>query len=556
MEREHFAERIRWVAGARMTILLLLTATTLAAFEKSAWSPSPRTLLATAGLVVFLNALALMPGRNLRHLKALAALALVGDLLFCTVVLYLTGGAESTFSVLYHLIVIVGAFVFGVTGATVTGLASVLCYCVVAMGLHLGWLEGPNDVIHYSLSPREVAYYVAINVGGLTLVAALAGHLADRERLVGGKLAEAQRATADLAALNDDIVRSLTVGLAATDHEGTILWMNPAGREILDGPTSQFVGQSLPKLFALPDEEDARAESGGDTRYETPDHRCLILSYRRVPLVDGVGERRGELLVFQDNTEFRNMQLQVQRAESLAVLGRLAAGMAHELRNPLGSVSGSLEMLQESAQLDDTEQHLVGIMLRELNRLNDLVTQMLDLARPRAPAPRDVDLAWLTRDVVQALAVAPEARDLQFKVDFADALLISADPDQMRQLLWNLLRNASQAAPTESEVLVSGRWRDRWVRLEISDSGAGVDLGEEEKIFDPFFSTKRGGVGMGLAICRQVVEAHGGDLSVKRRDEGGTTFRIDLPSAPGMDPSPSPLPLTQTRRRPSDPFLP
>jgi two-component system sensor histidine kinase PilS (NtrC family) len=256
-----------------------------------------------------------------------------------------------------------------------------------------------------------------------------------------------------------------------------------------------------------------------------------VISYRVAPLLDSEGEPRGWLIVFQDITNLKRMQEQVVHAERLAALGRLAAGLAHEMRNPLGSISGSLEIIRDGANLDEDERRLIRINLTELERLADLVTQMLELARPRPPNHATVDVTQLTSDIVRALKTSSEAEELTFELNLPDSLTLRADPDQMRQLLWNLLRNAVQASPPGAVVRVRAKQKPSSVVFEIQDEGAGIPPDDIERVFEPFFSTKRGGIGMGLAICRQVVVGHRGDITVELVEPTGTLFRVELPTA-------------------------
>jgi signal transduction histidine kinase len=187
-------------------------------------------------------------------------------------------------------------------------------------------------------------------------------------------------------------------------------------------------------------------------------------------------------------------------------------------------------MVRENPELSDEDRYLLTITLRELDRLADLVAQMLDLARPRPPDPSSTDLVTMIQEVIKVISSSAEAEELSFGIDTPRHLRAEVDPRQVRQLLWNLLRNAAQASPPESKVHVRLHRDDDEIVIEVSDSGPGITLAEQERIFEPFYSTKRGGIGMGLAICQQVVQGHGGKLSVIPREQGGSTFRAVLPA--------------------------
>lgn len=526
---DHDILRLRWAVWARIGILSLLSLTTFFTFHDSPQAPTPRILLMTTAALLALNISILMVVRLLRFKRFVGGLPIFGDLVLSAVVVYLTGGAESAFSVMFHLAVIVAGFLYGSRGAWIAALGSASLFTAESLSLHGGVISSPIDLyVVPSLDNRELAYYLGVNIVSLSIVAALTGYLSERERRAGGKLAEAQRMSADLAALNEDIVRSITIGLAATDTNGNVLWLNPAGSSILGQQSSSNGEEFLSKLVDLTKTPPPSGLEGENT-VTRKDGSSAVISYRLAPLLDGSGSTHGRILVFQDVTKLREMQEQVERAERLAALGKLSAGLAHEMRNPLGSISGALQLLRDGTSLADDERRLININLTELDRLASLVTQMLDLARPRPLNPRSLDLVSLIEDVIHAIKSSAEAEDLDFNVDVPDSLVTKVDHDQMRQLLWNLLRNATQAAPPESAVTVRGLKAGASIIINVVDEGAGIPPEDRDQVFEPFYSTKRGGIGMGLAICKQVVAGHGGTLSFEPNEPAGSIFTIELP---------------------------
>lgn len=529
-------QRIKLAAVSRVGIFTLLGVSTLISFRDSPRAPTPTLLLWTVVVVLFASVLTLLTSTDSRILRLVAALQGLMDLAFATVIVYLTGGAESAFSILFHLSVIVAAFVYGKRGALLSALGAAALFCSISFALQGNVIGPPLDLaVTPRIENRELWNYLGSNLFGLVIIASAAGYLADLERRAGGKLAEARKATADLAALNEDILRSLTIGLAATDDSDEMLWINPAGFMILQTESEETARTLLLQLIGEPSLSTSESEQGEGTIQLDADTEKVI-SYRIAPLLDGEKNRRGKLLVFQDLTELRLMQERVQRSERLAALGKLATGLAHELRNPLGSVSGSLQLLQESEDIDEQDSRLVDIMLRELDRLADLVTQMLDLARPRSPHPLPLDIPLLVDEVTTVIGASAEAEELEFDVDLPSKLHLEVDPDMMRQMLWNLLRNATQASEPGSTIFIHGAVEEDRVVLDIDDAGAGITEEDRGHVFEPFYSTKQGGIGMGLAICRQVAESHGGRLTVHDSPEGGARFRLELPRSSVVSP--------------------
>ncbi len=220
-----------------------------------------------------------------------------------------------------------------------------------------------------------------------------------------------------------------------------------------------------------------------------------------------------------------------EQAERLAALGRLAAGLAHEIRNPLGSISGSIELLRTGGTLSADDQKLCEIVERETARLNDLVGDMLDLSRPRAPAKVTVDLAMIARDLVTLAAKSGRGADVCVRYDGPRTAAVHADAAQVRQVVWNLMRNAVQASAPGAEVLVRVHDEAGGARLlEVSDHGPGIPAEARQRLFDAFFTTRAHGMGIGLAVVKRIVDDHGFAVEVDSGEGEGTTFRVRIPA--------------------------
>jgi two-component system sensor histidine kinase PilS (NtrC family) len=265
-----------------------------------------------------------------------------------------------------------------------------------------------------------------------------------------------------------------------------------------------------------------------------PDGSVRNLGISATPLSDHTGQIIGRVIHFQDLTELRRMQIQVERSERLASIGRLAAGIAHEIRNPLASISGSVETLRSLPGAGADTRQLVDIAVREVDRLNGLITGLLDYARPRAEERQALDLAEITGEIAKAFEHERRENDVELQVQADPTVGIEGAAGQIRQVIWNLLRNAAEAMPKGGTVIIKVRREDPTGRppytvLSVTDTGVGIAKEDLRQIFEPFFSRKPGGTGLGLATVARVVEDHRGHIEIASDPGQGTEFTLRFP---------------------------
>lgn len=546
-ERQQAARRLQLFMGTRLGVATLLLGSTLwLALENKHGTDSftPRFLMALIAAIYsgsLVSSLWLLRRRD----HARVAMVQVGlDLVLTTGLVYITGGAGSGFSFLYGVAVLMAAMVLGPNPARVAGVLALGLYTTLIAGLSFGKLPAPPDqlVDAYQMPAPELAYAWLLNVFGLLLVTLLAASLAARVWSAGGRLRLAEASAASLARLNEDIVRSLNSGLVTTDLEGRIRSVNPAGLEILRAAMLGLVGEAVEKH--LPIEAFQSALRDGVVRAEGSARRAdgstfpVGFSLNALNNVDGTST--GALILFQDLSEIVALRESAARGERLAVLGRLSAGLAHEIRNPLGSISGSVQLVKDSARLNQEDRNLLGIVLREVERLDDLVSTMLLVGRPREPMRKPCDLRQLAEDVVEITRRGPAADGgIEIVVALGDSPVVAwADEDQIRQVLWNLLKNALQASPRGTLVRVGARTtagvsgQAGFAVFEVSDQGRGIDQRQRTKIYDMFYSERTNGAGIGLALVRQIVDAHQGRIEIISEQSRGATFVVSLPAVP------------------------
>jgi two-component system sensor histidine kinase PilS (NtrC family) len=431
-------------------------------------------------------------------------------------VVALTGRSESVFVFLFSLAVVNGAILLFRPGAIVAAVLSISAYLGVALwGGSLVWV--PTLFAH---------------AGAFVATAVLATYLAQLLQVTGERLAARESDLATITALHEAIVQSMTGGLLTLDHKGRVTFLNRAGEQVMGRSMEQVVGRQARDEFPMFGERVARDEIDFTSLKGTR----LRLGYSSFPLQDRAGRMMGTAVIFQDLTQLRAMEEAMERSQRLADLGRVAAGLAHELRNPLASLSGSIELLRDQAGED--ERRLLGIALREAERLDDLVTDFLRFARPPPIRRERVDLAALLAETLEVFARDPAAAGVQIerelRVSEADC-----DPGQIRQVAWNLLLNAAQALAGRGTVRVRcAPVEDGDVRFEVEDDGPGIADADQPRIFLPFHTTKSGGTGLGLATVQRIVDAHAGSVTVRSHPGEGTRFTVRLPSGGANGPGP------------------
>lgn len=464
------------------------------------------------------------------------------DLILITMLVHATGGAQSAYTFLYLVDVIAVSALPRGFGATSVAVAAILMYLGIAL---LGYLRilppiTGQTVFPWDMTREEFVFRILLFSAGLISVGSLGVSLASQRRKVGERLVEQQQIVGDLASLHQNTIRCLSSGLVTTTLDGNITMMNDAACEILgitanQRPLGKNLKEYIPGITSvmtrvgtlgrvLRDEVEAIREDGVK--------RCLGLS--ATPLSDHTHTVIGRVVHFQDLTELRRMELAVARSEHLAGIGRLAANIAHEIRNPLASISGSVEVLKSFPGVDNETRNLVDIAVREVDRVNALITGLLDYARPRAEDRQRLDLAEIVTEVVTIFDRERRTCEITMIQDLEQDVWIEGGQGQLRQVLWNLLRNAVEAMPMGGQVhlqVEKGRGMEGQpeAHLTISDTGTGISAADLGHIFEPFFSRKPNGTGLGLATTARIIEEHSGTIEVSSEEGKGTAFMLRFP---------------------------
>jgi two-component system sensor histidine kinase PilS (NtrC family) len=402
-----------------------------------------------------------------------------------------------------------------------------------------------NGVVPVSNIPTEESLANVLQAMGLAdvsflAVGLLAAKLAERRLHSDVQLEAATRSLADLRALHERIVESIRSGLITTDLQGRIYTFNAAAEEITGYRAEDVRGRHASMFFGdmkrqIADSMAAAADSKVSPRFETD---CLTesgfmlrLGFSIAPLFAESGETSGLVITFQDLTDVRVMEETARRQDRLAAVGRLAASIAHEIRNPLAAMRGSIQMLRSEMDGNSDQAQLMEIILRESDRLNKIVADYLNYARPRPAELKEVDVCTLIRETLKLLRNSPELTDGHgLKEDLPnESLMIKGDAEQLKQVCWNVARNALNAMPDGGEFRISAQRTDaKRVQIRFKDSGHGMTPQQVERLFEPFTSTT-GGTGLGLSIVYQIIRDHSGTINVRSRQNEGTTITVELP---------------------------
>jgi len=521
------------------TVLFGATVAVHLAEGNSLDAPTPRLLLAIvlAIYVVSLGYIVAVMRLPLAHLRTLTTASIALDLLAWTVLSFATGGIASPLSTLYALSTVTAAMVLGGRAPVWTAVGGLSMFGLMGVALATDTLTTLPDKLH-NAGPIEATYQMVVSLTAVVTFTVLSGQFVDRMVLADDALVRAEASRATLAAIYEDVLRSIPVVLVTFDAQGLIDSANPN--------SARLVGVSMPKLLgtevrshfpflpasALPRDGAGRVVPQavtGDATVEAGGARVPV-SFRLAPLRDRDDAVRGGVLVLEDRSAEETLRAQVENAERFAELGRLAAGLAHEVRNPLGAISGCVELVRESEALGAEDRELLVAVSKDVLRLNDLVTEMLFFARPRLPELAACDLGSLCREVLRLARADARLATVRTTLEGDTTLpAVFCDPSQIRQVLWNLLRNAAQVSRAGDAVEVSLARTEDGVQLAVADRGPGVPEAMRSRIFEAYYSGSARGAGIGLAVVKRIADAHGATLGVHERDGGGSVFALTLP---------------------------
>jgi two-component system sensor histidine kinase PilS (NtrC family) len=520
---------LTWLVKVRILILMVLLAIELAVIRLT---PSPLPILPfLTGMMLWfvlsLFFLFLISVWSEHRLQAI--LQVLADLVMVTLVVHVTGGIDSSLNFLYPLVIVVACMLLPrAWGYLSAGLAFILFGSVLELDYYLVIPSYTNS--HPKLKALQVVIFV--NLFAYFAIAYLAGLLMSKLRQVDVQLKDASGALKNLQALHENIVQSMSGGVITTGLDGRITLVNRAAQQLLELSEAELYGRGVGDLFEDPLPHFGATRTDAEVRYKTASgfrktFRVMVSALN----VTARGDL-GFVYSFDDLTEIRRLEREVRMQDRLAAVGRLAAAIAHEIRNPLTSIAGSVSMLSDAPALNPEERHLLQIVTRESERLNNIITDFLAYSRGKQYRFEQADLIPLLEDTLTLIEHRLIAENAGIEVErsfAASEAWVLADGDKLKQVFWNFCENAVRAMKAKGGRLkVSLAERGQEWEMSFSDTGPGVNPQQTEKIFEPFQSNFEGGTGLGLAIVYQIIQAHEGKVWARSQLGKGASFVIRL----------------------------
>jgi two-component system, NtrC family, sensor histidine kinase PilS len=525
-----FDERswLAWLVKVRIIILTFLLGIELAITRLTA-SPLNVRLFVNAVLLWYtISIFYLLLLSFWKEHRIQSLLQVLTDLSLVTLLVYITGGVDSSLNFLYPLVIIVACILLPRRWAYLSAALAFILYGTVLEMTYFGIVPS------YSVTHPELASLQAIilvNLFAYVAVAYLAGLLAAKLRQVDVELKDTSGALENLQALHENIIQSISGGLITTGLDGHITLVNRAAQHLLGKSEKDLLGRPVHQLFLDPLPHVGSERAHAEVRFIAPNtFRKTFRVMTSSLTIPGRGTL-GYVFTFDDLTEIRRLEREVRMQDRLAAVGRLAAAIAHEIRNPLTSIAGSVSMLSGVPELSEDQKQLLQIVTRESERLNGIITDFLAYSRGKQYQFVPTDLLPLIGDTLTLLENRLISENSAIRIERhygVECAMVLADGDKLKQVFWNFCQNAMRAMKDAGTLSVSvesaaGDWQ-----ISFADTGPGMSPQMAEKIFEPFQSQFEGGTGLGLAIVYQIVQAHEGKVWARSKPGQGSVFVLRL----------------------------
>lgn len=461
-------------------------------------------------------------------------LIVISDIVLSSVIIYFTDGRSSPFIFLFPLILLFSGILISRWASYIS---LVLCIILYLFILILQF-KTENQIAGYSelfssalFTDRNNLVPIYFHLIGFVLIAVLGGYLSQKIKIAGEKLGKSEESFIILKNLHENILKSLTSGVITLDLEEKIISINQWALNIFEISSSgEVIGNKFDGIVKEIQISELVDKNRNQIIFHTPGGKKLILGLSASLLRDDNENNIGYTVIFQDLTEIRNLEDKLQSSERMALLGQLAGGLAHELRNPLSAISGAIEILSTEVQHSDISYRLSRVATREIERLNLIVEDFLLLTSPvKVTNSKLVDLGQIVKDTINSFKSTVKREDIVIEIYVDNGVLLEADSYRLKQVFWNLLDNSMDSMPSGGTIEIKCSVEKGKINLSFSDEGEGIKEEDISRVFDPFFTTKEIGTGLGLAIVQKVVEGYNGNISIYSSVGKGTKFVMSLP---------------------------